>query len=100
MKKLVYILVVALVSYAYLNLPEALLSYAPLKYESAKFYFDREPKDGLESLQVPQSIEDEISLFQCKSVQQDEENGLRAAAVLSVIRSEDGGVGNRGVGTG
>src|SRR3546814_7142822 len=75
MKKLVYILVVALVSYAYLNLPEALLSYAPLKYESATFYFDRVPKDGPESLQVPQSLEDEISLFQCKAVQPDEESG-------------------------
>src|SRR3546814_4571594 len=85
MKKLVYILVVALVSYAYLNLPEALLSYAPLKYESATFYFDRVPKDGLESLQVPQSLEDEISLFQCKAVQPDEESGRRAAAVLSCI---------------
>src|SRR3546814_4259874 len=90
MKKLVYILVVALVSYAYLILPEALLSYAPLKYESATLYFDRVPKDGLESLQVPQSLEDEISLFQCKAVQPDEESGRRAAAVLScIVRSEE-----------
>src|SRR3546814_20837516 len=33
----------------------------------------------------PQSLEDEISLFQCKAVQPDEESGRRAAAVLSCI---------------
>lgn len=96
MKKLVYISVVVLVSFAYLGLPAALLSYAPLKYESATLYFDRAPKDGLESLQVPQSLKDEISLFQCRAVQPDEVGGARAAAILSCIlvskRNYQGGV--------
>lgn len=86
MKKLVYASIVVLMSFAYLDLPAALLSYAPFKYESATFYFDRAPKDALESLRVPHQLKDEILVLQCKAAQADEgEESRPVAARLSCV---------------